>query len=154
MVDINKIPEDAIRRGGDGRGTGKTTDASEDENGAEPQDDDKDDDKKKGGRGGGKKVLLAKFLAHHGVDVDNIKAIEVIGEDAVLGRFDKSLWSEYRDTFTFGVPKRNAKRLRMELLEPVTPYPGPVVAQAFAIYSTIDPSDREIIVPRRRPRRK
>lgn len=148
--DVEELPEELWRVGG-GKGSGKTTEVvSEDEAAAElPV-----SETLKGGGGGGKKVILSKYLAHHGVDVAKIKTIEIIGEDRVLGRYDQALWLKVADTLRFGAPRRRAKRIRVEVDEPATDFPGPVNAQAIAVYIDVKPRDREIAQPRRRPRRK
>ncbi len=150
--DIDGLPAEVMHTG-DGKGTGKATqNMASDEEEEDEEDAPKPGDK--GGGGGGKKVLLAKYLAHRGVDLSAVKTVEIIGEDRVLGRFSGALWAEYVPKLTFGTPKRKKRKLRLELEEPATPYPGPVLAQAIAVYTTVKPRDRKIALPRWRPRRK
>lgn len=148
FVKEEDVPKDIIKTG-DGRGSGKKTDVVTDEG---HQGENRGGGRKGGGTGGGKRIVLAQYLAHLGVDTDRVTALEVIGEDRVLARFDKDTWAANLETLTFGIPKRSSKRLRIELPEAATPYPGPVSAQAIVVYTKLKPTDREIAQPKRRPR--
>ncbi len=149
FVESDETPKELVKTG-DGRGTGKTTDIEVEE---EHRGKRAGGGRKTGGTGGGQRILLAKYLAHRGVDLGAVTAVEIIGEDRVLGRFDAKAWNAQLDQLTFGIPKRSSKALRLELPETATPYPGPVTAQAIAIYTTSKPPAREITQPKRRPRR-
>lgn len=148
FVKEDEIPRDVIKTG-DGRGTGKKTDVVSDE---DHEGENRGGGRKGGGTGGGKRIVLARYLAHLGVEMDKITAVEIIGEDRVLARFDKNAWTSHVETLTFGIPKRSSKRIRIELPEVATPFPGPVSAQAVMVYTKVKPTEREITQPRRRPR--
>ncbi len=145
LVDASSLPPQASKTG-DGQGTGKATDL------VDP--DDKGKPKKNGGSGGGRRYVLAKVLEHFKVDGNGLTAVELIGEDRVLARFDKASWSKHAAELTFGIPRRSAKVLRMDAPEGSTPHAGPITVQAIALYSKAKPAEREIAKPRRRPRKR
>lgn len=131
-IEDRDVPDNAIRSGdGGGKGGGN-----------------------KGGGGGGKRVGLAAFLKHRGIDPKTIQAVELIGDDRVLGRYEHDAWEKHADAVTFRIPANDKKQLMMDIEEAATPFPGTAKVQAIAVYVKVEPKDRKVEAPQRRPQQK
>jgi hypothetical protein len=95
------------------------------------------------GQGGGLRVLLAKYLAHRGVALDKVKAIDFIGGDRLLWRLDGAGLGKRGDDLTFGVPKRGGKQLRMDVPAFDGSEARTLNVQAIIVYTKTTPPERK-----------